>query len=102
MLPAAERRDGGAAGSGLCLRERPVDVQRARVDEQLLFEHTAQFINKTGRDDGIRVEAGVLAGPRAGVSYALIVCFDDLSIMHRLRAHEAFRTLGVELMEYVY
>ena len=29
-----------------------------------------------------------------GVSYALIVCFDDLSITHRLRAHEAFRTLG--------
>ncbi|WP_417563930.1 serine hydrolase [Microbacterium sp.] len=65
-------------------------------------EHGLLFINKTGRDDGIRVEAGVLAGPRAGVSYALIVCFDDLSIMHRLRAHEAFRTLGVELMEYVY
>lgn len=65
-------------------------------------EHGLLFINKTGRDNGIRVEAGVLAGPRAGVSYALIVCFDDLSIMHRLRAHEAFRTLGVELMEYVY
>lgn len=60
------------------------------------------FVNKTGRDAGIRVEAGVLAGPRAGVAYALIVCFDDLSIYHRLRAHEAFRTLGVELMEYVF
>ena len=58
-------------------------------------EHGLLFINKTGRDAGIRVEAGVLAGPRAGVSYALIVCFDDLSIMHRLRAHEAFRTLGI-------
>ena len=57
-------------------------------------EHGLLFINKTGRDAGIRVEAGVLAGPRAGVSYALIVCFDDLSITHRLRAHEAFRTLG--------
>ncbi|NYE18315.1 serine hydrolase [Microbacterium immunditiarum] len=65
-------------------------------------EHGLLFINKTGRDDGIRVEAGVLAGPRAGVSYALIVCFDDLSIMHRLRAHEAFRILGTELMEYVF
>ena len=51
-------------------------------------EHGLLFINKTGRDAGIRVEAGVLAGPRAGVSYALIVCFDDLSIAHRLRAHE--------------
>lgn len=65
-------------------------------------EHGMLFINKTGRDAGIRVEAGVLAGPRAGVAYALIVCFDDLSIMHRLRAHDAFRALGVDLMEYVF
>ena len=27
---------------------------------------------------------------------------DDLSVMHRLRVHDAFRTLGVDLMEYVY
>lgn len=65
-------------------------------------QHGLLFINKTGRDAGVRAEAGVLAGPRAGVSYALIVCFDDLSIMHRLRAHDAFRTLGVDLMEYVF
>lgn len=65
-------------------------------------EHELLFVNKTGREAGVRAEAGVLAGPRAGVSYALIVCFDDLSITHRLRAHDAFRTLGVELMEYVY
>jgi beta-lactamase class A len=65
-------------------------------------EHGLLFIDKTGRDAGVRAEAGVLAGPRAGVSYALIVCFDDLSIAHRLRAHEAFRTLGIELMEYVF
>lgn len=64
--------------------------------------HDLLFINKTGRADGVRAEAGVLAGPRAGVAYALIVCFDDLSIGHRLRAHEAFRTLGLDLMEYVY
>ncbi|MGP3533766.1 serine hydrolase [Microbacterium sp. RD1] len=65
-------------------------------------DHGLLFINKTGRDDGVRAEAGVLAGPRAGVSYALIVCFDDLSIAHRLRAHDAFRVLGLELMEYVF
>jgi len=64
--------------------------------------HGLLFVNKTGRGDGIRAEAGVLAGPRAGVSYALLVAFDDLSIAHRLRVHDAFRTLGVELMEYVY
>jgi len=64
--------------------------------------HGLLFINKTGRDSGIRAEAGVLAGPRAGLAYALIVCFDDLSVMHRLRAHDAFHTLGIELMEYVF
>ena len=65
-------------------------------------EHGLLFINKTGQDAGIRAEAGVIAGPRAGLAYALTVCFDDLSITHRLRAHDAFRTLGVELMEYVF
>lgn len=65
-------------------------------------EHGLLFVNKTGRDSGVRVEAGVLAGPRAGVAYALIVCFDDLSILHRVRAHEAFRVLGADLMEYVH
>lgn len=44
----------------------------------------------------------MLAGPRSGVAYTLIVCFDDLSITHRLRAHDAFRVLGVELMEYTH
>jgi beta-lactamase class A len=65
-------------------------------------EHGLLFINKTGRAAGIRTEAGVLAGPRAGVAYALFVNFDDLSIAHRLRVHDAFRVLGVELMEYVH
>nr|WP_314840533.1 serine hydrolase [uncultured Microbacterium sp.] len=64
--------------------------------------HGLLFINKTGRDRGVRAEAGVLAGPRSGVAYSLIVCFDDLSITHRLRAHDAFRVLGVELMEYTH
>jgi beta-lactamase class A len=64
--------------------------------------HGMLFLNKTGRETGVRSEAGVLAGPRSGVSYALIVCFDDLSIMHRLRAHDVFRTLGTELMEYIF
>ncbi|MFB7249777.1 serine hydrolase [Microbacterium sp. NPDC056234] len=65
-------------------------------------EHGLLFINKTGRDRGVRAEAGVLAGPRSGIAYAMIVCFDDLSIAHRLRAHDAFRVLGVELMEYAH
>ncbi|WP_256336041.1 class A beta-lactamase-related serine hydrolase [Microbacterium sp. cf332] len=65
-------------------------------------KHELLFVNKTGRADGIRAEAGVLAGPRAGVSYALLVGFDDLSMSHRLRAHEAFRVFGLDLMEYVF
>nr|WP_235561206.1 serine hydrolase [Microbacterium sp. Leaf151] len=65
-------------------------------------QHGLLFVNKTGRAAGVRAEAGVLGGPRAGVAYALIVNFDDLTIAHRLRAHDAFRVLGVELMEYVY
>jgi beta-lactamase class A len=65
-------------------------------------QHGLLFVNKTGRDRGVRGEAGVIAGPRAGVSYALIVCFDDLTVAHRLRAHDAFRVLGVDLMEYVH
>jgi beta-lactamase class A len=64
--------------------------------------HGLLFINKTGRDRDVRAEAGVLAGPRAGVAYAMIVAFDDLSIAHRLRVHDAFRVLGVELMEYAH
>nr|WP_285638551.1 serine hydrolase [Microbacterium arabinogalactanolyticum] len=64
--------------------------------------HGLLFINKTGRDRGVRAEAGVLAGPRAGIAYALTVCFDDLSISHRLRAHDAFRILGTDLMEYTH
>lgn len=64
--------------------------------------HGLLFINKTGRDRGVRAEAGVLAGPRAGIAYSLTVCFDDLSISHRLRAHDAFRVLGTDLMEYTH
>lgn len=65
-------------------------------------KHGLLFVNKTGRADGIRAEAGVLAGPRAGVSYALIVGFDDLAVGDRMRAHDAFRAFGVDLMEFVH
>lgn len=64
--------------------------------------HRLLFINKTGRGDGIRADAGVIAGPHGGAAYAIVVCFDDLSIMHRVRAHDAFRALGLDLMECVY
>lgn len=64
--------------------------------------HGLLFFNKTGRADGVRADAGVLAGPRAGIAYAITICFDDLTVTHRLRAVEAMRLFGVELMEYVH
>ena len=64
-------------------------------------QHRLILLNKTGRAPGVRADAGVIAGPRAGLAYCLIVCFDDLSLLHRLRAHEAFRTLGTDLLECV-
>lgn len=65
--------------------------------------HGLLFLNRTAYDDeGVRAEAGVIAGPRAGLAYALTVCFDDASALHRNRAHQAFRVLGSELMESVH
>lgn len=64
--------------------------------EQLLL------VNKTGRDRGIRAEAGVLAGPRAGIAYAMIVQFTEKHPLHRLRVHDAFRVFGADLMESVH
>jgi beta-lactamase class A len=71
------------------------------------FAHTEDpsglvLVNKTGREPGVRAEAGVIAGPRAGLSYALIVRFDERAITHGVRIDECFRALGVDLMEYVY
>lgn len=60
------------------------------------------FVHKTGRETGVRAEAGVLAGPRAGAAYALIVRFEESTVLDRLRVHDAFRRLGTELMEYVH
>lgn len=64
--------------------------------------HGLLFLNKTGREGGVRAEAGVLAGPRAGVAYSLIACFDDDTVRRRLFVHEAFRTFGNDLMEFVH
>lgn len=60
------------------------------------------LVNKTGREPGVRAEAGVLAGPRGSVAYAMVVQFDEAAVSDRLRVHDAFRTMGNELMEYLY
>lgn len=71
-------------------------LAHAGTGDQLLL------VNKTGRDRGIRAEAGVLAGPRAGVAYAMIVQFTEDTPLDRLRVHDAFRIFGTDLMESVH
>lgn len=61
-----------------------------------------QLINKTGADDGVRAEAGVLSGSRTGVAYAVTVHFADLSLTTRLRVLEAMRIFGLDLLDYVF
>ncbi|NQX13938.1 serine hydrolase [Microbacteriaceae bacterium VKM Ac-2855] len=65
-------------------------------------EHGVLLVNKTGTDAGIRAEVGVLRGPRAGAAYSVITQFDDNNLRYRLGVHEGLRTVGVDLLEYVY
>lgn len=65
-------------------------------------DHGLLLVNKTGTDAGVRAEAGVLRGPRAGVAYAVSVQFNDSGIAARLRVLDAMRTVGFDLLEYVH
>lgn len=65
-------------------------------------DHGLQLVNKTGTDEGVRSEAGVLRGPRRGVAYAVSVQFADRSIASRLRVLDALRAVGVDVLEYVH
>jgi beta-lactamase class A len=65
-------------------------------------DHGLLLVNKTGTDAGVRAEAGVLRGPRAGVAYAVSVQFNDSGIAARLRVLDAMRTAGFDLLEYVH
>ncbi|MBX3195800.1 MAG: serine hydrolase [Schumannella sp.] len=65
-------------------------------------DHGLLLVNKTGTDTGVRAEAGVLRGPRAGVAYAVSVQFHDDGIAARLRVLDAMRTTGFDLLEYVH
>ena len=62
--------------------------------------HGVVHFAKTGRERGVRAEAGVLAGRRGAFAYALLVDFDDVSLIDRQRAHAAFHALGGDLLEY--
>jgi beta-lactamase class A len=65
-------------------------------------DHGIQLINKTGTDDGIRSEVGLLSGPRTGVAYAVTVQFTDSGLATRLRILDAMRSVGTDLLEYVH
>ena len=65
-------------------------------------DHGMLLVNATGSDAGVRSEAGVVRGPRAAVSYAVSVQFHDEGIASRLRVHDAMRTVGLDLLEYLH
>ena len=64
-------------------------------------DHGVSLISTTGADAGVRCDVGLLAGPRAGLAYALTVQFDDDSIAKRLEVVDAMRTFGTDMLEYV-
>jgi beta-lactamase class A len=65
-------------------------------------EHSTWMVNKTGTDQGVRAEAGILRGPRGGLAYAISVQFDERDLATRLRVLEAMRVFGLDLMEFVH
>lgn len=65
-------------------------------------DHGLSLVNKTGSDTGVRSEAGVVRGPRAAVAYAVSTQFNDSGLAPRLRALDALRTVGLDLLEYVH
>ncbi len=65
-------------------------------------EHGILIVNKTGTDAGVRSEVGVLRGPRAGVTYAVSTYFDDADLSARLAVIDGMRTVGADLLEYVF
>jgi beta-lactamase class A len=65
-------------------------------------DHHTQVINKTGTDNGVRAEAGILRGSRASVAYAVSIQFSDDNLVARLRVLDAMRTIGYDLLEFVH
>lgn len=67
-----------------------------------LVDHGIQLINKTGADDGVRADTGILSGPRTGVAYAVSVQFADTALATRLGVLDALRIFGSDLLEFVH
>jgi beta-lactamase class A len=60
------------------------------------------LMNKTGTDQGVRSEVGVLRGPRAGVAYAVSMYYADTGLSSRLAVLDGMRQVGIDLLEYVH
>ncbi len=65
-------------------------------------DHGILLVNQTGTDGGVRSEVGVLRGPRAAVTYAVSMYFDDSQLPVRLGVLDAMRTIGLDLLDYVH
>ena len=65
-------------------------------------DHGILLVNKTGTDAGVRSEAGLLRGPRAGVAYAVSMYFADTRLSSRLAVLEGMRQVGLDLLEHVH
>jgi len=65
-------------------------------------DHGLLMVNKTGTTTGVRSDVGILRGPRAGVTYAVTMCFDDTQLLTRLAVLDGMRAVGVDLLEYVH
>ena len=65
-------------------------------------DHGLLMVNKTGTATGVRSEVGILRGPRAGVTYAVSMLFDDAQLMTRLAVQGGMRAVGTDLLEYVH
>ncbi|TFB49900.1 serine hydrolase [Cryobacterium tagatosivorans] len=65
-------------------------------------DHGILLVNKTGTDAGVRSEAGILRGPRAGVTYAVSMSFADTKLSSRLSVLDGMRAIGLDLLEYVH
>jgi beta-lactamase class A len=65
-------------------------------------DHGLLLVNKTGSDRGVRSEAGVLRGPSGSVAYAVTMRFNDTELAGRLAVLEGMRTLGTDILEYVF
>ncbi|TPW77953.1 serine hydrolase [Schumannella soli] len=65
-------------------------------------DHGILLVNKTGLDEGVRAEVGVLRGPRTAVCYSVTIQFNDANVWSRLRVLDTMRTIGFDLLEYVH